>query len=77
MGDVYNWIGEDKTDGSPFKAINCYSSYDLINWSFVQPLLSSAGDGDLGTNRIVERPKIIYNKKHDKWVMWMHIDNRE
>lgn len=31
--------------------------------------------GDLGPNRIVERPKVIYNSSTHEYVMWMHIDN--
>ena len=30
--------------------------------------------GDLGPNRVVERPKVIQNSS-GKWVMWMHIDS--
>jgi hypothetical protein len=32
---------------------------------------------DLGPNRIVERPKVIYNDKTRKYVLWMQIDNRD
>ena len=29
-----------------------------------------------GTDLIVERPKVIYNKKTKQYVMWMHVDDR-
>lgn len=68
-------MGEDKTDGSPFQHINCYSSEDLIHWKFENALLSRTASGDLGPNRVVERPKIIYNDQTGDYVMYMHIDD--
>jgi beta-xylosidase len=38
-------------------------------------LLSRTASGDTGPNRVIERPKIIYNKSTKKYVMWMHIDS--
>jgi hypothetical protein len=35
----------------------------------------TAGSGDLGPGRIVERPKVIYNSTTGKYVLWTHIDN--
>lgn len=68
-------IGEDKTGGSAFQNINCYSSTDLVEWKFEKALLTKTASGDLGPNRVVERPKIIYNNKTSKYVMYMHIDD--
>lgn len=68
-------IGEDKTNGNDFTAVNCYSSTNLVQWSFVRPLLSLASSGDLGPNRVLERPKIIYNSNSKQYVMYMHIDS--
>lgn len=75
MGSTYYWIGEDKTDGSSFQNINCYSSTNLVEWKYEGALLSRASSGDLGPNRVVERPKVIYNKSTKKYVLWMHIDD--
>lgn len=72
---TYYWIGEDKTSGSPFQNIKCYASTDLQNWVFVGNLLSRLASGDLGPNRIVERPHVIYNASTSTYVMYMHIDN--
>lgn len=70
-------VGEDKTEGSPFQNINCYSSADLVQWTFVNALLSRETDGnkDLGRNRVVERPKVVYNEKTQTYVMYLHIDD--
>ncbi|KAF7719546.1 Galactan 1,3-beta-galactosidase [Penicillium ucsense] len=72
---VYYWIGENKLDGSAFQSVNCYSSTNLVEWDFVGELLSRQSSGDLGPNRVVERPKVIYNEATRKYVMWMHIDS--
>ncbi|KAF2266248.1 Arabinanase/levansucrase/invertase [Lojkania enalia] len=75
VGNTYYWVGEDKTDGSAFQNVNCYSSSNLVEWKYEGALLTRQGSGDLGPNRIVERPKIIYNKSTKQYVLWMHIDS--
>ncbi|PKS13019.1 hypothetical protein jhhlp_000360 [Lomentospora prolificans] len=74
---TYYLIGEDKTDGTPFQNVNCYASTDLVRWDYVGALLSRTSSGDLGPDRIVERPKVIYNEATQKYVLWMHIDSRD
>ncbi|KAI7786447.1 galactan 1 [Diaporthe eres] len=64
---TYYLIGEDKTTGSAFQNINCYSSKDLVSWTYVGALLSRTASGDLGPNRVVERPKVIYNSSTRNW----------
>ena len=75
VNGVYYWIGENKLNGSAFQSINCYSSTDLVQWTFVNELLTLQSSGDLGPNRVVERPHVIYNDASAKYVMWMHIDD--
>ncbi|SHN30185.1 ricin-type beta-trefoil lectin domain protein [Actinacidiphila paucisporea] len=75
VGGTYYWLGEDKTDGSPFQNVKCYSSTDLKNWTFVHNVLPRQSSGDLGPNRVVERPHVIYNSATQQYVMYMHIDN--
>ncbi|GES57101.1 glycosyl hydrolase family 43 protein [Aspergillus terreus] len=50
---------------------------NLVDWTFENELLTLQGSGDLGPNRVVERPKIIYNEKNKQYVMWMHIDSSD
>jgi hypothetical protein len=38
-------------------------------------VLSLQASGDLGPNRVVERPHVMYNDATAKWVMWLHIDS--
>ncbi|PYH84541.1 glycosyl hydrolase family 43 protein [Aspergillus uvarum CBS 121591] len=72
---VYYIIGENHTSGSSFQSINCYSSTNLLDWSFENELLTLQASGDLGPSRVVERPKVIYNDNTKKYVMWLHIDD--
>ncbi|KAF4810333.1 hypothetical protein CGCSCA5_v010677 [Colletotrichum siamense] len=75
VGSTYYMIGEDKTEGSAFQNVNCYSSTNLVEWTYVGALLSRTASGDLGPNRVVERPKVIYNSSTRKYVMYLHIDS--
>ncbi|HEV8081990.1 MAG TPA: glycoside hydrolase family 43 protein [Chitinophagaceae bacterium] len=61
----------------PAGGVSCYSSNDLIKWKYKGVALSSVkGDvtNDLDTSKVIERPKVIYNNKTKKFVMWMHVD---
>lgn len=70
VNGLYYQIGENKLDGSAFQSINCYSSPDLVNWKFVNKLLTvGQGASDLATGRVVERPHVIYNDATKKYVM--------
>lgn len=58
--------------------ISCYSSTDLVHWNFegiVLPSLPENLSSDLHPSQVIERPKVIYNEKTKKFVMWMHIDS--
>ena len=72
---TFYMIGEDKTLGSAFQNINCYSSTNLVEWTFENALLTRQSDGDLGPDRVVERPKVLYNEATSTYVMYLHIDD--
>ncbi len=58
--------------------VSCYSSRDLLNWKPEGNVLPANQDDpthDLHTSKVVERPKVIYNRATGKFVMWMHIDS--
>jgi beta-xylosidase len=61
----------------PAGGVSCYSSQDLIHWKnegiALSPTTGNAS-GELDTSKVIERPKVIYNKQTKKFVMWMHID---
>jgi len=75
VGDTYYAYGEDKTNGGQFTAVACYSSTDLVTWKRGPNALSLQASGDLGPNRVIERPKVLYNAATHKYVMWMHVDS--
>lgn len=60
--------------------VSCYSSKDLLNWKFegiVLPAEKNDSTSDLHPSKVVERPKVIYNAKTGKFVMWVHIDSAD
>lgn len=91
--DTYYWYGEVKkgetwlVPNSTWEnkrvnagGISCYSSKDLVQWKFeniVLPATSKDSIHDLHFSKVIERPKVIYNKKTKKFVMWMHIDSQD
>ncbi|QKW24012.1 RICIN domain-containing protein [Kitasatospora sp. NA04385] len=79
-GSTWYGFGEDKTGESSadtsFQGIACYSSTDLAHWTPQGPALGRQSSGDLGPNRIVERPKVLYNAATKTYVMYLHIDDR-
>ena len=79
VGSTWYGFGEDKTgensSNAAFQDIPCYSSTDLAHWTLQGRALSRQGTGDLGPNRVVERPKVLYNASTSTYVMYVHIDN--
>ena len=64
----------------PAGGISCYSSKDLSTWKYEGvALIPVIGDpsNDIDTGKVIERPKVIYNKATKKFVMWMHIDAKD
>lgn len=60
--------------------IACYSSKDLYNWKnegIVLKANKSDSTHDLHTSKVMERPKVIYNEKTEKYVMWFHCDSQD
>jgi hypothetical protein len=68
-------IGEDKASGASFQHVNCYSSADLVDWAYEGALLSRGSSGDLGPGRVIERPKVLYNARTKRFVLYMHVDS--
>jgi hypothetical protein len=60
--------------------VSCYSSINLTDWKFEGVVLPSTPDdvtSDLHPSQVIERPKVIYNDKTKKFVMWMHIESQD
>ncbi len=60
--------------------VSCYSSKDLVNWKFegvVLPSNQTDSTSELHFSHVLERPKVIYNEKTGKYVMWLHVDSHD
>ena len=77
-GDTYYWYGEHKsaTTSSALVGVTCYSSKDLVNWRDEGVALSVTDEkgSDIERGCILERPKVMYNAKTKKFVMWFHLE---
>lgn len=79
--DTYYWFGEHKTEGKTgnvaLVGVGCYSSKDLYNWineGIVLSVATEGSDSDIESGCILERPKVIYNEKTGKFVMYFHLE---
>lgn len=75
---TYYWYGEHKIEGkagnSAMVGVHVYSSTDLYNWKDEGIALRVSNDPEspIVQGCIIERPKVIFNKKTSKFVMWFH-----
>ena len=92
-GGKYYWYGEYKVGETILPSwatwecyrtdvtgVSCYSSKDLLNWTFEGLALSAEKDNpesDLHPSKVIERPKVVYNKKTKKFVMWVHAESAD
>jgi rhamnogalacturonyl hydrolase YesR len=76
-GNKYYWFGE-KRGRFTSEGVNVYSSTDLYNWKHEALALSPVDDSthDIARGCVVERPKVIFNPKTGKYVMWFHLELR-
>ena len=70
--DTWYMVGEDRSrEWRP--DVNLYSSPDLQNWSFEKKIIANGVTSpDLGSTRMIERAKLLYNKKTKRYVVWCH-----
>ena len=76
---TYYWYGENKSDStsSAMVGIMCYSSKNLTDWNnegAVLPVVLNDSTSDIVQGCVMERPKVIYNEKTKKFVMWFHLE---
>ncbi len=60
--------------------VSCYSSPDMVNWTFegiVLPADKDNPESDLHPSKVLERPKVVYNAKTGKFVMWAHVESAD
>ena len=86
-GGMYYWYGENKgADNCPGTrrvdviGVSCYSSKNLHDWKYEGLVLRSNKDdptSPLYYKKVLERPKVIYNEKTGKFVLWAHADSAD
>lgn len=74
---TYYWYGEQRAQGldPKFRYVSCYSSKDLVNWKFKGNALQMLPPDSMKADWILERPKVFYNQKTRKYVMYFHVDD--
>jgi hypothetical protein len=79
-GGIYYWFGEHKVEGvAGNKAqvgVHIYSSTNLYSWKDEGIALAVSQDpsNEITQGCILERPKVIFNEKTKKFVMWFHLE---
>jgi hypothetical protein len=76
----YYWFGEHKTEGrrgnQAWVGVHCYSSENLYNWidEGIALPVSKDQESPVVEDCVIERPKVIYNGRTGKFVMWFHLE---
>ncbi len=77
---TYYWFGEHKTEGGAGNraqvGVHVYTSTDLYRWTDAGIALAVSDDpaSEITRGCILERPKVIFNRKTAKFVMWFHLE---
>lgn len=63
--NTYYWYGEERRQGLDpnLRYVSCYSSKDLMTWTFQKDVVQMADPENLGAGWILERPKVYYQAK--------------
>lgn len=73
VGKYIYWYGEYRYGSGNALGVSCYRSTDMVNWEWRCNILPESASPELYTDGyFLERPKVIYNEKTGKYVMWGH-----
>jgi len=74
---IYYWFGEDRSPSNdPDKRfVACYSSKDLVHWTFRRQVVAWTNPENLGPHWVLERPKVFHNPRTGKFVLYAHLDD--
>lgn len=72
-GDTWYWYGENRGQGG---GVRVYASPDLKQWTNLGVALAMVDEPghDIETGCNIERPKVVYNARTGKFVMWFHLE---
>ena len=77
---IYYWFGEHNIEGKKGNqarvGVHCYSSKNLLDWKDegIALKVSEDPESEITVGSVIERPKVIYNSKTKKFVMWFHLE---
>lgn len=76
FGNTFYWFGEDRSpdNDADKRYVSCYASQDLAHWEFRNQVLQLPNVENFQRDWALERPKVFYNKKTKKFVMYFHLD---
>ena len=73
VGEYIYWYGEYRYGSGNAKGVSCYRSRDMVNWEWRCNILPESASPELYTDGyFLERPKVIFNEKTGKYVLWGH-----
>lgn len=77
VGGTFYWFGEERSQGlnPTLRYVSCYASTNLAQWTFRGDVLKQHDPENFKPGWILERPKVFYNAKTKKFVMYMHVDD--
>ncbi len=82
--NTYYWYGEHKVKGAAGNkaqvGVHVYSSGNLYDWNdegIALEVIQNDPNHDIAQGCILERPKVIYNEKTGKFVMWFHLELKD
>jgi hypothetical protein len=78
LKNTYYWYGEQRGHNldPKYRYVSCYASKDLVNWKFRGNVVKMLPPDTLSANWILERPKVFYNAKTKKYVLYFHCDDK-
>lgn len=77
---TFYWFGQHMVEGVAGNfaqvGVHVYSSKNLYDWKDEGIALPVSADprSDIAKGCILERPKVLYNRKTGKFVMWFHLE---
>lgn len=76
LKNTFYWYGEQRSKGldDQYRYVSCYSSKDLMTWTFRGNVIKMLPPDSLDNTWVLERPKVFYNVTTNKYVMYFHID---
>jgi len=66
----YSQSGTVNTSSSTFVAINCYSSTDLVHWTFQNHSVSTSTPGFGHAGWVGRLGQVVYNSTNNQYIMW-------